>query len=263
MPRPRSCRARSSPTVIRLLAASTAVGCPGATEQPHRRLVATRRRGTRRGRPAPRRRRRAHAATKRVVALGAGRRVQRSGDEGDAAVTELEQVAGGGGGPAGVVDQHGVGRSRLRERAVDEHDRDPQRREALGGLGVVARRRQQQAVDPAAHRGQHVVLAGGALVGVAQHDRVAGVVGDRFGPLHDGGEEGVGDVGDDQPDGHRLAGLQPAGDVGGSEAELVHGGGDRLGPLHRRALEVPRHARRRDPGDPGDVGDRRTRSGSW
>ena len=61
-------------------------------------------------------------------------------------------------GAAGVVDQHGVGVARIRQRAVDEDDRDAELGERLRRLGVVTGRRQQEAVDTVADRRQHTVL---------------------------------------------------------------------------------------------------------
>ena len=77
------------------------------------------------------------------VALGAGGGVERTGDEGDAPMPVLDQQPGGGGGSSGVVDQHGIGVAGVRQRAVDEDDRDTEGGERLRRLGVVAGRCQR------------------------------------------------------------------------------------------------------------------------
>ena len=134
------------------------------------------------------------------VAFGPWSGVERTADEGDPPVPIVDQQSGRGRGTAGVVDQHGVGVARIRQRAVDEDDRDAELGERLRRLGVVTGRRQQEAVDTVADRRQHTVLPSRALVRIAQDELIARALGHRLGTLDHPGEERVGDVGDDEPD---------------------------------------------------------------
>ena len=101
------------------------------------------------------------------MTLGAGGRVEWTGDKADAQVPVVDQQPGGGGSSAGVVDQHGIGVAGVRQRAVDEDDRHTEVGERLRRLGVVAGWCQEQAVHSAADRRQDGVLAVRTLVGVA------------------------------------------------------------------------------------------------
>ena len=141
-----------------------------------------------------------------VEALVGRRQPARAEHAADTAVAPLEQVRGGVPAAADVVDEDGVDAAVV-GATVDGDDRDALAREAVEVR--VARRGDgdDDAGHPLADGDVDVPgLLGDVLIGVAQHEAVAVGVGDVLDAAHDGCEEGVLDVGDDdRPDADLLA----------------------------------------------------------
>ncbi len=184
--------------------------------------------------------------TEEGEALVAGRGAGRGDDDRGPAAAEGGEVRGelgergaAIGAYAGGVDT-GHGAVQQHQRGAGGDDLAEHRRAGAG-------RADQQTVDPAVEQGADVVvLLCGALTGIADDQAVAeaaGLVLDGVGQL---GEEGVGEVADDQAEGAGPGGAQRAGDVVGAVAQLLHGGEHPLAGLRDRAVAVE------DAGDRGD-----------
>ena len=99
-------------------------------------------------------------------------------------------------------------------------------------------------------------LAVAAVQRGEQRDGEAASVGFLFDGGDEGGEEGVGDVRNDEPDGVGAAAAEPAGMRVGPVVELADGVFDALACLVRqrqRAVEQARHRRDRHAGGGGDI----------
>jgi hypothetical protein len=132
-------------------------------------------------------------------ALLAGREALGPADAGDALVAERQEVPHREQAALHVRGFHQVA-ARVGDLAVDQHRGDAQALQLRDQRIVVARGHHDQPVDAAF--GQHLqvhALAAGLVVGVAQHQRVAGAEAAVFHDAHDLGEVGVGAVRDQHP----------------------------------------------------------------
>ena len=176
-------------------------------------------------------------------------------DEADPAVPQGQQVLDGGAGPGDVVarDRGQLGGQR---RVVHEHDPDA----AAGQDGEVVQRRVRGGDDDAAHvqsgqEAHELALAVGVGVGRAQHGHAPALAEPVLDPPGRLGEEGVGDVVDEDPHEGGPAVAQAPRRLGAHEAELGDG---RLDPLPRAPgdpVGVVEHVGDRADGDAGQLGD--------
>ncbi len=144
---------------------------------------------------------------------------------------------------AGVVDQNRVEALAARQIAVDEHQRHVGVPEVQRGPVLFRGGREDEAVHPAHHVGEHVVLPLAALVAVGEQDAVRLRPGDGLHPLDDLGEVGVGDVRDDDSDGMGAPGFQGLRRGTRPVAQLIHGRLDGLGRAHPPATQETRDGR--------------------
>ncbi len=142
---------------------------------------------------------------------------------------------------------------------VDQHHRHLAAAQVFDHLVVASGGGEDEAVHLALQHVLHHVL-GMAIpaVGVADEDGVALLHQDRLGSGHDGPEEGVLDVGDDDAHRHGLVGAQPAGQRMGAIAEATGDLGDPVdgvGLDHRggEGIEGPGGSRHVYPRLPGHV----------
>ena len=123
------------------------------------------------------------------------------------------QVSGHGSHPDLVLDEHRVA-VEAEERAVQGHDGQATPALARKVAVISGGRNQQQAGDPLAHQQLHIFPLGlEALVRRAEQHRIAPPPGHPGDTLGARGEERVGNVGDDEPDGAGRAELESPGNV--------------------------------------------------
>ncbi|OLT14139.1 hypothetical protein BJF79_02930 [Actinomadura sp. CNU-125] len=190
-----------------------------------------------------------------VRGVGAGR----PADVRDAAVAEVEQVVDGDAGAEHVVEDDvpaGGGAA-----AVDEQPRQPPVGE--GGLLLVGDRApgEEQPVDASLPEQVEVAPRAASGGGRTDHQRAAEVRGRGLRTGDDLRVDGVGEVGDVQPDGPGLRRAQAARRDVRPVVEFLEGGvhpGPRLGADVQQGVGVDdaRHDRLVDPRLAGDVGER-------
>ena len=153
--------------------------------------------------------------------------------------------------PSGVVDV-----------AVDQ-DEAVLLREATERGRRQPRGAQEQAFDLVGQQGDRRLLPAGLLVGVGEQDVEPTLLREVLHVADQRREEGVGDVGDDDPHGARPSGRQrpgvPVGTVPRCPSRLQNAL-DGLGPKQLRAREGSRHRRRRHAELCGQQGDGRSRA---
>ena len=146
--------------------------------------------------------------------LAAGGGVLGVGEVRDVAVPDREQVLDEAARARDAVADHEVAVG-VWQGAVEQHEREAaaqQRKDAVARR--VARRRQQQALDPVRHQILDVfALEPEVAFAVAEQHAVAGAPGRGFGAAHDRREERVDHVGNDEADGLGLLRQEPAGDA--------------------------------------------------
>ena len=165
----------------------------------------------------------ASAASERAGApLGHLGQVLRPADEAQAAVAELQKVAGRHAASRDIVDADRAPLGVLARDPVDQDHRDAELAQLDQPWVAVVDGGDEHAADP--ELGQPVeeaVLSPGVVVRVAQEERQTRALGDLVDTPGDVGEEGVGRVEDDVGDGAALAGHQLAGRGVRHESELV------------------------------------------
>jgi hypothetical protein len=152
---------------------------------------------------------------------------QRAADEADAPVPLVDQVRDGQFGADAVV--HGHRALVAAGGPVDQDHRDAAAADLVDRGGPAPDRSDQDAERALlAQRAQVMVLAGGVVVAVAQHDRQAQGGRDPLGARGQVGEERVAHVQHDQADGAAAARPQLPGRFVADEAELIDGLQDTL-----------------------------------
>ena len=180
----------------------------------------------------------------------------RSRDVSDEPVAKLEEMLGGDSGPLAVIDVD-ERRRRVVDVAVQRNDGNSVPGKASDRLAATDETDQQGAVNLL--RDQHLevlLLAGSVARDAAKQDGVASLIGEQLDPLHEVGEEGVGDVGHEQ--GERVGGFghQASRDRVGpvsQDLDRLFDAVPGLGSHRARAIEEPRHCGSGDARAPGNV----------
>lgn len=150
--------------------------------------------------------------------------MKRAGDQGDPTVSQVEQVLHSGLHADGVVGSHHRGSPlELVDLAVQQDDGDIEALELGDGPGpVLVCQRSDQTIDPPpAEQPHHVLVPLWAPFRVGEDHRVPGRLQLGARPHHKVGEEGVGDVGDDETNRRSQAAAETRGHEVGLVAEDV------------------------------------------
>lgn len=166
-----------------------------------------------------------HGLVEGDAAEGGGVLVEGSADEADLGVAEGDEVADGLFHAVAVVDHDGVlGEGLLGD--VDEDHGDVAGGEVAEDGVFDAEGHDGDAVDVALDEATEAVLDLGVVVGGADEELVVALDGGLFEALDELGEEGVGDVGDEEADESAASGDEGAGLGVGEVVELADGVAD-------------------------------------
>ena len=189
-------------------------------------------------------------------ALARGADAGPAGDDADASMPDCHQVLDGHACRLLIVQQDRR-HWRSGDEPVEEHEGRARAHQVIQ-VGVrIPRGRQDEAVDVSRTEQPEVgLLAHGVLVSVGKDEGESARLDDILDAAHDGGEEGVPDIGGDQRDGMRPSGLQAAGHRVGLVAELLHRLLDALAEGvrdHARAVGDMRYGTDGDARTPGHI----------
>ena len=201
----------------------------------------------------------AQRAVVAAQALAAGARGLGAGDDGDAAVTDADQLTDGRIHAALVVRDDTVEELAV-DLTVEQHHRDAECLkivEPLHRIGVLLgdRRDDDAAQAVLAHGLQDLMLAVRIFCGVEQQNVIAPLIGHPGDALEQQGEERVVDIRDDDADGRRGRGAERTGRAVGNVVELADGIHHAAVALFADRVAVIDDARDRCDGDTGLSGD--------